>query len=156
MRRAVALFLLVAFVQGACAYRGGSPVATRTRLGHGTAIFDTDEGPVLIDVEIAATEPARQRGLMFRKSLPDDYGMAFLFFKETSLGFYMKNTLVPLSIAFFDEDGAILEMLDMDPCTREPCKLYTPHKPYFGAIEAAQGAFDRWGVSVGDKVSISQ
>jgi uncharacterized membrane protein (UPF0127 family) len=67
----------------------------------------------------------------------------------------MKNTVIPLSIAFFDGDGIIRAILDMEPCKKEPCRLYHPRVSYTGALEVNQGAFDDWNVSVGDRITIT-
>jgi uncharacterized membrane protein (UPF0127 family) len=109
---------------------------------------------VFLDVEIADTEARREYGLMNRRSLPQDAGMVFVFFQETSSGFWMKDTLIPLSVAFFDIDGKILSIIDMTPCTEDPCTIYNPGVSYRGALEANLGAFDRWGVHVGDTVNL--
>lgn len=111
---------------------------------------------MLIDVEVADSPEQRAYGLMHRKSLPPDYGMMFLYFEDVRTPFYMKNTLVPLSVAFFDSTGRILEIIDMAPCKKEPCKLYTPRLPYRGALEVAQGSFQAWGVAVGDSVRLAR
>ena len=120
-----------------------------------TAIIETDEGPVLVNVEVADTEEERARGLMHRESLDEDAGMLFIFFEPTSSGFWMKNTKIPLSIAFFDMDGRILRILDMEPCKKEPCRIYSPGVEYLGALEVNQGAFQDWGVSVGDRIDVN-
>lgn len=124
--------------------------------GFANAVIETDGEPVLLTVEMAETDEQRGFGLMFRRSLPEDRGMAFIFFEEHSGGFFMKNTLIPLSIAFFDVDGEILSILDMEPCREEPCKIYDPGVPYYGALEVNQGFFDRHGVTEGDIISISR
>ncbi len=82
--------------------------------------------------------------------------MVFMFFEESSGGFWMKNTLIPLSIAFFDEQGTILRILDMDPCERDPCPTYDPDTSYWGALEVNRGAFEDWGISEGDRITITQ
>jgi uncharacterized protein len=120
------------------------------------ALIDTDDGSVLIKIEIADTEAKREKGLMGRESLEEDAGMAFIFFEETTGSFWMKNTTIPLSIAFFDEEGKIVRILDMDPCVVEDCKLYSPEVPYFGALEVNQGAFEGWGVDIGDRITIAR
>jgi uncharacterized membrane protein (UPF0127 family) len=130
-----------------------SPSAT---FDSATALIDTDEGSVLIDVEVAETERQRELGLMNRESLPKDAGMVFVFFEPTTGGFWMKNTLIPLSIAFFDVDGKILEILDMEPCTRDPCEVYDPGVTYMGALEVNKGAFDRWNVEEGDFIQLNR
>ncbi len=91
---------------------------------------------------------------MNRATLPEDAGMVFLWFGPTSGAFYMKDTLIPLSIAYFDERGRILKILDMEPCEQDPCKLYDPGITYWGALEVNQGAFERWGVEPGDTITI--
>lgn len=93
---------------------------------------------------------------MGRKELPPDHGMIFLYFEDTQSSFYMKNTLIPLSIAFFDVEGNIVEILDMEPCTADPCELYTPTHSYRGALEVPQGSFETWGVSKGDRIRVVQ
>jgi uncharacterized protein len=121
----------------------------------GKALIDTGGDSVLIDVEVAETSEQRQFGLMFRESLSERSGMVFLFFETTSGAFWMKNTLIPLSAAFFDGDGTIRAILDMEPCKKEPCRLYHPGVTYSGALEVNQGAFDDWNVSVGDRITIT-
>lgn len=121
----------------------------------GKALIDTGGDSVLIDVEVAETPEQQQFGLMFRESLDERAGMVFLFFGERSGSFWMKNTIIPLSIAFFDDNGMIQAILDMEPCKADPCKRYDPGVTYTGALEVNQGAFDDWGVSVGDRITIT-
>ena len=118
----------------------------------GTVIIDIGGSTVQLHALFAQTEEQREYGLMNRESLDDDESMVFVFFEETTSGFWMKNTLIPLSVAFFDVDGKILKILDMDPCPPETvsCPIYTPGVAYMGALEVNQGAFDRLGVSEGD------
>lgn len=120
-----------------------------------TAVIETDDGAVLVNVDVADTPEERAVGLMHRESLEEDVGMVFVFFEDTSQGFWMKNTLIPLSIAFFDERGRIVRILDMEPCEADPCPLYEPGMNYRGALEVNQGAFDEWGVEEGDLIRIS-
>jgi uncharacterized membrane protein (UPF0127 family) len=121
----------------------------------GKALIDTGEDSLLIDVEVAETPEQRRFGLMFRESLGERSGMVFLFFERRRGSFWMKNTLIPLSIAFFGDEGTILAILDMEPCRAAPCKLYAPGVTYSGALEVNQGAFDDWKVSVGDRITIT-
>ena len=67
-------------------------------------------------------------------------------------GFWMKNTLIPLSIAFFDRQGVILRILDMEPCRADPCPVYYPGVVYQGALEVNQGWFRRRGLAEGARV----
>lgn len=151
MRMRAVLMIAVVFLS-ACS---GSKEEPPSEFRRGTAIVETDDGAVLLEVDIADTPELRGKGLMGREELDDDEGMAFLFFEDTFAGFYMKDTLIPLSIAFFRQDGTIVEILDMDPCEEEPCPTYMPRVAYRGAIEVNQGAFERLGIEVGDEVRIS-
>lgn len=114
----------------------------------------TDEGEVVFTVEIADDPEERQLGLMHRESLLEDAGMIFLFEENQSGGFWMKNTLIPLSIAFVDAEGTILRLLDMQPCEADPCEIYDPGVIYRSALEVNEGAFDRLGVAEGDRLTL--
>lgn len=166
MSRPFTIGLVVAcLVMAACGNDGDSEPQTRgTRASPSpsvtfdtaTVLIDTDEGSVLIDAEVAETDRQRELGLMHRESLPRDAGMVFIFFEPQQGGFWMKNTLIPLSIAFFDVDGKILEILDMEPCRQDPCEIYDPGVSYMGALEVNQGAFDRWNVEEGDFIQLNR
>lgn len=122
--------------------------------GEGTATLTGDEGEVEIRVQIADQPAQHQIGLMARTSLPDDAGMVFVFPGRYEGGFWMKDTLIPLSIAFI-RNGEIVDILDMQPCKAEPCEIYTPDDAYDTALEVNLGAFDRWGIEEGDTVELS-
>ena len=77
--------------------------------------------------------------------------MLFVYPALTDGAYWMKNTLIPLSIAFYDEDGQILRILEMEPCRADPWPLYDPGLSYAGALVVNQGAFARWGVREGDR-----
>jgi uncharacterized membrane protein (UPF0127 family) len=117
-----------------------------------SAVIEADGGPVRLDVEIADTDERREFGLMFREALPADSGMVFVYQTDETGGFWMKDTLIPLSIAFYDSNGRILRILDMEPCRADPCPVYDPGVAYRGALEVNRGAFRRWGVEAGDRV----
>jgi hypothetical protein len=90
--------------------------------------------------ELALDGDARATGLMRRKRAPKD-GMLFVFPGPTTGGFWMKNTLVPLRIVFFNSHGARVRALTMKPCRRDPCPIYDPGRRYRFALEL--GATDR-------------
>ncbi len=113
-------------------------------------------GGTIIYAELADTPLKRAEGLMFREHLGADRGMLFTFSQAQAWVFWMKNTKIPLSIAFFGEDGVILDILDMEPCRADPCPTYTPDATYFGALEVNQGAFEEWGISEGNVVRMNQ
>jgi uncharacterized protein len=117
-------------------------------------LIETATGEFGVPVEVADSPEERQVGLMHRESLPVDAGMIFLFEGDTASGFWMKNTLIPLSIAFADADGVIVSILDMEPCEADPCEIYNPGAVYRSALEVNQGAFDEWGVRVGDRLTL--
>ena len=86
-------------------------------------------------------------------SLPDDEGMVFDFGDQPQSGeFWMKNTLIPLSIAFVDDGRRIVTILEMEPCDAEPCPTYRADDWYVWAIEANAGWFERQGIEVGDTI----
>jgi hypothetical protein len=101
-------------------------------------------------VKVAATPGERAHGLMEVTELPDGTGMLFVFDEDRAGGFWMKDTLVPLDIAFAAADGTIVSILAMDPCTADPCPSYTPDGAYRSALEVPQGWFARVGVTEGD------
>ena len=84
--------------------------------------------------ELALTSGQQQRGLMFRKKAPAD-GMLFVFSQATTGGFWMKNTLVPLTIVFFDTAGRRVRRMSMTPCRKDPCRIYDPGRQYRYALE---------------------
>lgn len=161
MKKVVMALLCIVLAASACggdeqeANPESSVAVSEDGLTVKTAIIETDHEPVMLTVEVAESEADRARGLMGRTSLAEDHGMVFIFFEKHHGGFWMKDTLIPLSIAFFDQEGEILEILDMEPCEEDPCPTYDPGVPYWGAMEVNRGAFDEWGVSVGDTIRMN-
>jgi uncharacterized protein len=125
-----------------------------TTFPRGTAVLGAGERRVTVAVELATTSDQRARGLMFRTKLAPDAGMAFLFGRSVTGGFWMKNTRIPLSIAFWNARGRIVRILDMTPCRADPCPVYDPRMSYVGALEVNRGAFRRWGVARCDRLAI--
>ncbi len=123
--------------------------------GFGNVLIDTGDGSKIVKVEVADTPELRGLGLMDRDELPENSGMVFVFFEDESNSFWMKDTKIPLSIAFFDVEGRIHTILDMPPCESDPCPTYMPDEPYRGALEVNLGSFEKWGVEIGDKVTIA-
>lgn len=150
------LVLLVAISLVACGDDAGEPNAAPSPTARlANVLIDTGDDSVLIRAEVADTPELQSRGLSNRDSLDEDSGMVFLFFEETSGGFWMKDTTIPLSIAYFDGSGEVVSIFDMDPCEEDPCPSYDPGVPYRGALEVNQGRFDEWGVEVGDYIRVS-
>ena len=90
-----------------------------------------------------ADEPAeRSQGLMGIHQLGDLDGMLFVFPREALSGFWMKDTPIPLDIAFFGEDGALVDVMNMVPCVTEPCPSYVPNAHFSWALETPAGLLD--------------
>jgi uncharacterized membrane protein (UPF0127 family) len=102
-----------------------------------------------IRVEIADDEAERAQGLMNRESLPEDQGMLFVYPSMRRLSFWMKNTRIPLDIAFIDESGLIVDIQQMEPENEE---LHTSSQPAMYALEMSLGWFEANGVKTGDRV----
>ena len=105
-------------------------------------------GAPRVALEIAQTDPDRQRGLMGRQSMAVDQGMLFVFPQATRGGFWMRDTLIPLSIAFIEADGTIVDIQDMQPLDETP---HAPPRPYRFALEVNQGWFAANRVKPGDR-----
>lgn len=110
-------------------------------------------GNEILNVEIAKTYTERARGLMGRESLNDGEGMLFVYPKAERLVFWMKNTLIPLSVGFFDEKKILLQILDMDlPIGNELIKYRSRARARF-ALEVPQGWFESHHINPGMKFS---
>jgi uncharacterized membrane protein (UPF0127 family) len=120
----------------------------------GTAVIETAAGAIELNVEIADTASERAHGLMGREALPETSGMLFVYPEDSRSRFWMKQTLIPLSIAFLDADGRILVILGMEPCRADPCPTYDAGVAYRSALEVNQGALERLGAKVGDVVRL--
>jgi uncharacterized membrane protein (UPF0127 family) len=112
-------------------------------------VFEGIGGSVTIRAEIARTEDQRQRGFMFRKEVKDGEGMLFIFDRDQVLSFWMKNTLVPLSVAYISRDGVILEIRDLEPGNLRPV---VSSRPCRYALEVPEGWFGRAGLGPGDRL----
>ncbi len=133
--RSIVLLLLLVAARSAA----GADLPTRTLTINGYSVT----------AEVAATGEQRATGLMHRFSLRPNHGMLFVFDKPEPLGFWMKNTFIPLSIAFIAEDGRIVNIEDMAPQTE------TTHRsrgPALFALEMRKGWFAEHGVKAGDRV----
>jgi uncharacterized protein len=107
-------------------------------------------GHASIDAEIANTPTSSERGLMYRSSMAENHGMLFVFDAPRKATFWMKNTKIPLSIAYLDTAGQILEIKSMKPFDETIVPSATDTVGY--ALEMNEGWFDRHGVSAGQKV----
>lgn len=109
-----------------------------------------------LQAEIAETPDVQATGLMNVRDLPPTAGMVFLFQTPVRSSFHMKDTLIPLDIAFWDERMVIVDMLQMAPCEQDPCQIYTPSHRYVGALEVNRGLLASKGIRVGDRVMLTR
>ena len=161
----LALLLLVVLLAGCSGANGGqNDHAAKGTTGEKTASSGaSDLSTVTIDasggkevevrVEIADGLFEQQRGLMHRTSLGEDRGMLFVYRREQPLSFWMKNTRIPLSIAYIDSKGRITDILDMKPLDDKP-PHYVSSEPVRYALEVNQGFFEERGVRVGDHADL--
>ena len=112
-------------------------------------------------VEVARTDAQHSYGLMARPSLDPNSGMIFLYDTvqaDTTDGFWMFRTRMPLDIAFMDSTGVIVRILPMEPCQSElyatSCPTYAPRVPYRDALEVNRGWFTRHGIAEGAVVRL--
>jgi len=102
-----------------------------------------------LTVEVAYTEATRMQGLMHRRMLPESRGMLFVFREPALHGMWMMNTYVPLSVAFLDERGIIINIADMEPHTRV---THSAARPAKYALEVNRGWFAKRGIKPGMRV----
>ncbi len=113
-------------------------------------VMELSAGFHRIEAEVAATDPNRQLGLMNRQSMPLQHGMLFVFPQANTHCMWMRNTLLPLSVAFIDADGYIINIEDMKPQTEDN---HCARKPARYALEMNLGWFAQRGIKPGSKLS---
>jgi uncharacterized membrane protein (UPF0127 family) len=139
MKRLLVPVLALAVLTQACGSVGGK-----------TATISIKGRP--LEVELARTKRQRARGLMNRAALDRDRGMLFMFREEEHLSFWMKDTSIPLTIAFLDSEGVVVDIYDMEPYDLEPVR--SSRKCRY-AIEVNRGFFQKAGLSEGDSIDLS-
>ena len=125
----------------------------------GTVIIEAATDTVRMKVELARTETQQQYGLMDRSKLAPERGMLFLYdtVQDTSSGFWMFRTKIPLDVAFIDSTGTVVAIRAMEPCKSpqsEWCTGYTPGKRYQSGLEVNRGYFQQHGIGIGAKVRL--
>jgi uncharacterized membrane protein (UPF0127 family) len=104
---------------------------------------------------LAETGSQRALGLMYVTDLGGPDGMIFRYDSPNTSAFWMKNTVMPLSIAFYDQGGAYLDAFDMAPCTADPCPTYPTPANFTDAIEVPQGMLAELGIKTGSVLVVS-
>lgn len=153
MRRISFILGILALLTTGAAAETASPEVTYKQ---GTVTIAQSFRLVRLQVEVADTPASRAQGLMHRTHMDENAGMLFVFESTSRGGFWMKNTLIPLSIAFIDERWLIVDIKDMKvaPDPKEgPFTIYESAKPYHYALEVNEGFFTRNRVKVGAKVT---
>jgi uncharacterized membrane protein (UPF0127 family) len=131
-----------------CAAKGAVTDSPNPRLPAATIKI----GGAEVLAELARSGNEQERGLMFRKSLPDGQGMLFIFPQDSMLSFWMKNTYIPLSLAYISSDGTIRQIVDLEPLS---LAAVPAERSVRYALEVPRGWFDRAGVRVGDKADLA-
>jgi hypothetical protein len=140
------LFLLVGLLLGGCTLDALDDRQPQTGLKRARLVV---KGAAL-DVELARTPRQIQKGLMYRESLSEDHGMLFVFGSPGKQCFWMKNTSVPLTAAFLDAQGTVLNMADMEPLSEQ---LHCSSGQAVYVLEVPRGWFQRHSVVVGDRLA---
>lgn len=132
----------------------GTASETTAASNLGTVTIDASGGEeVQVRVEVADDAEEQAKGLMGRTALGEERGMLFVFPDEQVRSFWMRDTLIPLSIAYIDSEGRIIDIQDMEPRDDDP-PHYVSAEPARYALEVNQGFFDERGVEVGDRVEL--
>ena len=140
-KRILALVICVLMAPGLPLAQPPQPTLRTTKLSVGIHV---------ITAEIASTPQSRTIGLMMRERLAPNHGMVFVFEDKSQHCFWMRNTLIPLSIAFIDDDGTIVNIADMAPKSEAST---CPQRPVRYALEMDQGWFAKRGVTAGNKIN---
>jgi uncharacterized membrane protein (UPF0127 family) len=158
---AVLALAVLAFVVRGASGPADPFLATSSRVplkGFGEVAFTvTDPAGAIAEwcALLAETQEQRAQGLMGQRDLRGYDAMVFRYAEPSDGAFYMKDTLIPLSVAFFDAEGRFVHAADMDPCPPEVenCPTYPSTAPYVHAIEVPKGNLGGLGVTAGSTIS---
>jgi len=143
--------LLAIFLLSVAGCNGnGRPVDETDRTVENTIVFEMGGRSVVL--ELALTPYERARGLMYREQLDEDRGMLFVYPDRRPLSFWMKNSWIPLSIAFVRDDGTIVNIHEMRPLLESVS--YQSNEPCRYAIEMNEGWFEKHHLRAGDKITL--
>jgi uncharacterized membrane protein (UPF0127 family) len=137
LKRVLALLSFATASVFACAATAGMPV------------IQLKAGMHLVQAEVAADFGDRMQGLMYRESLAPNAGMLFVFDENATHCMWMKNTLIPLSVAFIDERGTIVNIADMEPHSEQS---HCASAPSLFALEMTRGWYAQRGIKPGTKL----
>jgi len=137
------LWLAMCFMASASAWSQEDPQMNLQRIRIGAGMYQ-------IDAQVALTPGEQQTGLMYRKEMPQQEGMLFVFSQPSTQCFWMKNTLLPLTAAFVADDGRIVNLVDMKPLTLDS---HCSEEPVRFVLEMNQGWFAKKNIKKGSKLS---
>lgn len=157
------ILILASFLLAACGARTEPMVqsgesSSSSAYIRGAALYEPgrENEQVMLGVEIVDTPESRQKGMMFRKDFGDMQGMLFLFDAEQPLSFWMKNTLIPMDVLFFDDDANFVSAATMVPCESDPCPLYASEEPAMSALEVPAGFLQKHRIGKGWKIRLME
>jgi len=155
-RRRITVCFLCIFLIAACLIPLPDPAAAAgpSAIPTAASFKKIIVGKTPLRVEVASTPDKQERGLMFRQSLPEDEGMLFIFKEPQELNFWMRNTLIPLDIAFIGADGVILNIHHAKPLDESIQYRSAGAAKY--VVETNQGWFSKHGIRPGDKVILGR
>jgi uncharacterized membrane protein (UPF0127 family) len=145
--------LIVVLLAAACSQRSAPPppAAPAPVAQSGPRVIFPDN--FTVQVEIAADDPTREQGLMYRDRMADDRGMIFLFAQDGVYPFWMKNTLIPLDMIWIDSMRKVVSVQhDVPPCKADPCPSYPPTGAARYVLETAAGVANKHGVRAGARL----
>jgi uncharacterized protein len=142
----IALLLLLSFMTTPTFSNNPSNLPTTTIL---------ISGNIKVEAEIAYTDEARMRGLMFREFLAPDAGMLFVFEAPEVQGFWMKNCKIPLDLIWLNERKEIVYSVTVDPCQKDPCESYKPMQKAKYVLELNAGFLKKHGIGLGAQMEFS-
>lgn len=136
---------------------GAFCLAALAAWAQGEPLFDQAKitvGQKSLQVQVARTEAAREQGLMHRQTLAPWDGMLFVFQEPQPVAFWMKDTVMPLEVAYFDEAGTLQEIRPLTPGDLTPVRSHRTDILY--ALELPSGDFERHGLKIGQKLTLER
>lgn len=128
-------------------------IAISTSLVTGAEFITMFIGDEEFVVEVAKTDRGKALGLMYRKEIPDNFGMLFIYSNEDYRGMWMKNTLVSLDLIFLNSGKEVVEILhNVPPCVKDPCRSYISEKKAKYVLELKGKRSEELDLSTGDRI----
>ena len=113
-------------------------------------LFRSASGTYQFKVELALDGPSQAKGLMFRRTMPADHGMLFIYAPERPISMWMKNTILSLDMLFVKRDGTIAKIFERTEPFSE--RILSSGQPVYGVLELNAGSVERWGIKTGDQM----